>query len=359
MAAVQVAGDGSAVAPALARIAAQADALDRRPRFPREAFAALRATGMLALTLGDEHGRRQVSFERELELLRAVSRADGSVGRILDGHLNAVERLSVSRPGTLVGDERRALSDGELLVGVWGADPAAGEGEPARLIGSAPAIALEGVKTYCSGAGGVQRALVVARDGGGARRLVYVDVTEGVEVDRSWYRGEGLRASESHRVKFDSVPVLAILGGPEEMGRQPWFARDAIRTSATWAGIADQVVESALELLAARGSVSDLMALSVGRLQVAQGTIDRWLSDAARCADDGLALDRLAVHSRYAISCACREILADAARSCGSHPLAVGGALSRARRDLDLFLLQHRLDPLLVHAGRSALQGRP
>ena len=37
----------------------------------------------------------------ELGLVRIVARADGSVGRILDGHLNGVERLAVQAPAEL------------------------------------------------------------------------------------------------------------------------------------------------------------------------------------------------------------------------------------------------------------------
>jgi hypothetical protein len=38
-------------------------------------------------------------------------------------------------------------------------------------------------------------------------------------------------------------------------------------------------------------------------------------------------------------------------------PFATGGTLDRARRDLELFLLQHRLDPMLARAGAAVLQG--
>ena len=48
----------------------------------------------------------------------------------------------------------------------------------------------------------------------------------------------------------------------------------------------------------------------------------------------------------------------EAARACGSHPFATGGELDRARRDLELFLLQHRLDPALAAAGARALDAR-
>ncbi|HWF72926.1 MAG TPA: acyl-CoA dehydrogenase family protein [Solirubrobacteraceae bacterium] len=373
--------DGPSVDAALSRIAAAADVLDRHPAFPHDAFAELARAGILGATLpGPGPGAGKVRFAEELRLVREVSRADGSVGRILDGHYNAVERLTVACPDALEDGERARIAAGELLLGVWGADPAPGEGEPARLREEDGGLTLHGVKTFCSGAGGVQRALVVARDEAGERRLAYVDVTEGVSIDRSWYRGEGLRASESHRVVFAGAPVPLVLGGPGEASREPWFSRDAIRTSATWAGIADSVFAAALSYLGERGGPTDIVALAAGRMAVARGTIDRWLEHAAPRADAAARADTradtaahaaaaarpdapehgeplavTAIEARWAIAAAARELAAEAALASGSRPLATGGALSRGRRDLDLFLLQHRLEPLLARYGAAMI----
>jgi alkylation response protein AidB-like acyl-CoA dehydrogenase len=335
---------------ALSRIAADADDLDRRPRFPAEAFQSLGAAGVLGARCD---GRSP--FLDELLLVREVSRADGSVGRILDGHLNALERLLLAPAGALDAAERSEIAAGRLLVGVWGADPERDEGEPAALRQGPDGIRLHGVKTFCSGAGGVERALVVARDAADRRRLAYVDLTSGVSIDREWYRADGLRASESHRVVFSGARVLALLGGDGEMLREPWFSRDAIRTSATWAGIADGVVAAATSWLRRHGADGQLAGLATGRMRVAAATIDRWLEYAGRRADEELPMSETSIEARWAIASACREIAADAATACGSRPLATGGALSRGRRDLDLFLLQHRLEPKLAAHGLAAI----
>jgi hypothetical protein len=338
--------------PALSWIAANADDLDRDPRFPAEAFQRLAGAGVLAA----RHDGGS-PFLDELALVREVSRADGSVGRILDGHLNAVERLLLSAPGVLDPAERSAIAAGRLLLGVWGADPEHGEGEPATLREEPDGLRLYGVKTFCSGAGGVQRALVVVRDVAEQRRLAYVDLASGVSIDRDWYRAEGLRASESHRVVFSGAQVLALLGGDGEMLREPWFSRDAIRTSATWAGIADGVVSAATSWLCQRTVKGQLAGLAAGRMRVAASTIDRWLEHAGRRADANLPMSETSIEARWAIAAACREIIADAASACGSRPLATGGPLSRGRRDLDLFLLQHRLEPKLAAHGIAAIEG--
>ncbi len=352
----------------LAQISEGAASRDTRPAFPHRPFRVLAEAGLLALPITDlmEAGGRRASFGEEWRVLRAVAGADGSVGRIFDGHLNAVERVAVLAPEPLRTRELEAVAAGELLLGVWGADPIPGEGMPARLVETANGIVLEGVKTFCSGSTGLNRALVavLGTDGApGPPYLAYVDLSEGVEVDQAWFQGAGMRSSESHRVVFEGAPVLAVLGEPGELVREPYFSRDAIRTAASWAGISDLAADAALDTLAAKSNGSepdDIVSVAAGRILTARGTIDRWMDHATREADANPenSLADFAVQLRVAVAGACREILNEAARACGSHPFAVAGPLDRARRDLQLFLLQHRLEPALARAGRRTITER-
>jgi alkylation response protein AidB-like acyl-CoA dehydrogenase len=79
----------------LARISAGASGRDEHPSFPEDPFARLAPTGVLAIPVPDPIGRqgRRASFAEEWRVLRAVAGSDGSVGRILDGHFNGVERV--------------------------------------------------------------------------------------------------------------------------------------------------------------------------------------------------------------------------------------------------------------------------
>lgn len=351
----------------LGKIYAGAPGREAAPHFPEEPFRELAALGMTAMPApgADTNGRR-ASFTEEWRTLRAVSEADGSVGRILDGHLNGVERLSVLAPEPLRSRELEAVTAGELLLGVWGADPIPGEGTPARLVRHGEELFVDGAKTYCSGSTGLDRALVAVRspegDPPGPPLLVYLDLREGLEIDRGWYKGSGMRASESHRVIFHRTPVLAVLGEPGELIREPYFSRDAIRTAACWVGIADRAVEAALKILAAKAAASgsdpdDLVSLAAGRIKAAQATMNRWLEYAGgqADADPTASLAPFSIHLREAAAKACREILDEAARAAGSHPFATAGDLDRARRDLELFLLQHRLEPAVARAGRREI----
>jgi len=300
-----------AVRDVLREIAEGAAALDAEPRFPREAFEALKH----ARALTPPETRQQ-----EWALVREVAKADGSVGRIFEGHLNAVERLQLD-----------GIDPGDDWLGVWGADPAPDEGEPARIEGDE----LHGTKVFCSGAGGLTKALVLARG-----TLVLVALHDDVEVDRTWYRAMGMRASESHRVHFHGAKIEATL---TSLSTEPYFSGDAIRTAAAWAGIVDTGVEAAL------GAVKndDLGSLAAGRMLTAQGTIDRWFEYAA---DD---LQGASVMLRQAVADAGRTIFDEAARATGSRPFATGTKLERARRDFELFVLQHRLDPMVMRLGRE------
>ncbi len=336
----------------LARIAARAGELDREPRFPTENFTDLAAAGALTPPPG--------GLVAEVRLVRAVAAADASTARILDGHLNGIERLMLTCPEPLRSAELTQIRERKLLLGVWGADPVAGEGPPARLEHGDGQLVLRGVKTFCSGAGGVQRALVLAVDHEGVRRLLYLDTTSRVSIDRGWYRASGLRASESHRVEFHDTPVLALLGDPGELSREPYFSRDAIRTSATWAGLADSIMGETIAALDPE-RIDAVQAHALGRMRVAQSTIDRWLEHTAASLsqpEDPLpVLDPavLAVECRVALYEAARLIASQAARVCGSWALIGASTLDRARRDLDLFLLQHRLDPKLTKLGIGML----
>lgn len=161
--------EGSALETALAAITAGAGVRDAedQPGFPEAAFAELERAG--ATTFNAVLGPDRPAAADELSLVRKVARADGSVGRIFDGHLNAVERLAVQGPPELARAELRAIVAGELRAGVWGGDPAPGEGEPATVRGAGRDQFLRGVKTFCSGAGGLHRALVLARSEAGGR----------------------------------------------------------------------------------------------------------------------------------------------------------------------------------------------
>lgn len=314
--------------------------------------------------------------------LRAVAARDLGLARVLDGHRNALERLLRHRPGDVSGTDRAVAGAGLVPHGVWGADPRPDErpvSEPAAL--DPDGTTVSGVKVFCSGAGLVQRALVLVRPGSAddrpaeglrgavppvaGRRVppaacVLLDVSDPdrATVDRDWWSGDALRSSASHRVVLDRAPVLATLTPPPGTGallEEPWFSGDALRTAVTWAGALDAVVDGTTDALRARG-ISDAEAVLLTRAYAARASVDRWLDHATAVRDAAPAdARRTVLLARVEITERCREALRACAELTGSHPMAVGAAVARARADLDLLLLQHRLTPAVARLGHDLL----
>ena len=116
----------------LEEIRAGARERDAHPEFPEGPFRSLTAAGLLSLPVPErpDGAGRRASFAEEWRVLRAVAAADGSVGRLLDGHFNAVERLLVLAPEPLRSRALEAVAAGERRLGVWGAKPIPGEANP-------------------------------------------------------------------------------------------------------------------------------------------------------------------------------------------------------------------------------------
>ena len=313
------------------------------------------------LTRGDAFADRAT----EHAALRRVAADDLGVARVLDGHRNALERLLRHRPVEVADADRRAAADGDVPHGVWGADPRPDDVPTSRPAALDPdGRTVSGVKVFCSGAGLVRRALVLVRDHDGGQACVLLDVEdpERAAVDRAWFAGDALRTSASHRVVLDRAPVLASLRGDGDRSallEEPWFSGDALRTAVTWAGALDAVLDGTTTALRQR-EASDAEAALLGRAHAARGTVDRWLDHATATRDhDPEAAAATVLQARLEITERCREVLRACAELTGSHPLAVGSPAARARADLDLLLLQHRLTPAAVRHGRTHLVPDP
>ena len=172
-----------------------------RPAFPGAASAALQRRPARSTLAARRRARRNG------RPCARSPRADGSVGRLYEGHLNAVERLARRRPRAAAHHRARRIAGGELRLGVWGADPAAGRGR-ARAARQRRRL-VHGVKVFCSGAGGLDRALVIAARRRRRRRARLRRPRGRRGRPRRGTARGGMRASESHRVLFHGAPVLA------------------------------------------------------------------------------------------------------------------------------------------------------
>ena len=111
------------------------------------------------------------SVDALLALLRrlyAVGRRDLPLGRLLEGHVDAVQIVARYGSDAQAVALREALGRGALL-GVWNADL---PGAPLRLEDDR----LQGGKSFASGAGVLTHALVTADTPAGGRQLLLLDL---------------------------------------------------------------------------------------------------------------------------------------------------------------------------------------
>ncbi|WP_284317295.1 acyl-CoA dehydrogenase family protein, partial [Methylobacterium gnaphalii] len=209
------------VAATAARRAAEQD---RDDGFPAEDVADLVRLGLLGAPIPSEHGGAGLGEEAGAghlaEVLRLVGSGSLALGRVYEGHVNALQLIAQYADG---GQRRRLYADARdgHLFGVWNTEPPEG----GLTIEDGPGgLALGGVKTFASGAGFVTRALVTGRRRGEAEPLMLVVPLEaGARADLSQWRAHGMRASATGTVRFDGLIVAAnaVIGGAGDYHRQP------------------------------------------------------------------------------------------------------------------------------------------
>lgn len=332
-----------------------AAARDVEGSFPQEAFDVLRREGLLAgppIT-----GAR---MDLLLPLLAAVGRGDLNVGRIYEGHVNALQLIE--RFGT---PDQFAFYESEAaagrLLGVWNTDA---PGNPLRL----ERRTLRGAKTFASGVDGVARAIVTV-EGDGGRRMIVVPVA-GRPVDRTWWRPLGMRASGSHVIELDGVTVDDdwLIGRPGDYTAQPWFSAGAIRFVAVHVGGMHAVADAARDhLIRLRRADDPYQAQRLGEMAIRVEGGYAWLARAAeaweagcegRGNEDGKAHALAHANAaRVAVEGLAMDVLTLAQKAVGCGGLIAPHPLERLIRDLTTYLRQPNPDGALAHAGSAFASG--
>ncbi len=319
-------------------------------QFPARAFGSLKQFRLLA------HPPLGYSDAATLfRILAAVGRGNLSVGRIFEGHVNALFLIRLF--GTAEQREHYDLiASGSGLFGVWNTDL---PGEPVVLKEGV----LHGKKNFASGVDGLSHALITASTPAG-RMMVMVPIAE-LPVDRSWWRPLGMRASGSHVVDFSGVAIEPdwILGGCDDYIKEPWFSAGAIRFAAVHVGGMHAVLDTAVTHLRKTQRVSDpyqrhrlgQMAIEV---EAGYAWLDRTAKLWAKAEQVPEALPAVAGASRLAIERAALSVLEIAERSVGAAGFLAPHPLERLIRDLRTYLRQPNPDGALSAVGAAVGDGR-
>ena len=347
--------------------AANADAVDQDGAFPAQEFRWLAEAGLLAAALRPDLGGPGLGVSLGttpdlLRLLRHVGRGSLPVGRLYEGHVNAL--LLFQRFGTPAQQEQWAADtrDEHRLFSVWSTQGA--DGVHLSPIGGGR-FQLRGAKTFASGAQHIARPLITAELPDGGWQMVIVPTKQAATAapDASFWRPLGMRATVSVHMDFSGLEVGSedLLGEPGDYFRQPWFSGGGIRFMAVQVGGAQALLEATREFVRAQGRAGDpFVRERIGRTAALIETGGHWLRRAGELMDDpdmeAQALVEYSHMARAMVEEACLEVIRLADRTAGARGLLRPHPFERLHRDLTLYLRQGGADAALVEAGAYILE---
>jgi alkylation response protein AidB-like acyl-CoA dehydrogenase len=323
---------------------ARAGAYDEDGAYPAADVAALHEAGLITAVLPVKCGGAGLLGLSLSEVLRSVGSGSLPLGRLFEGHVNALElvlRYGNHQRVELVAEEARAGK----LFGVWNTDDSNG----LRLIHRHGRSWLEGRKVLASGAGHIERPLITATDEDGRRLMVLPNMGASDRADLSAWRAQGMRASATGAVDFTGVEIepIEIVGREGDYERQPWFSAGAWRFAAVHLGGMERLFDLLRRHLQETNRGKDphqaarlggaAMALETARLWVAQAATITEAPLGSRAPEQLVAYVNLA---RLAVEATALDLMQLVQRSVGLQAFLRPNPIERISRDLATYLRQ-------------------
>jgi alkylation response protein AidB-like acyl-CoA dehydrogenase len=338
---------------------ARAGEYDEDGAYPGADVAALYDSGLLSAVLPVKFGGAGLTGLSLSEVLRSIGSGSLPLGRLFEGHVNALElvlRYGNDRRVELVAEEAQAGK----LFGVWNTD----DGNGLRLIHRHGRSWLEGRKILASGAGHIERPLVTATDENGCRMIVLPKLGAPNRADVSRWTAQGMRASATGAVDFTGVEIepMEIVGREGDYERQPWFSVGAWRFAAVHLGGMERLFDLLRRHLRETNRGQDPhQAARLGRAAMAVETARLWVAQSASTAEAPLgsrAPEQLVAYvnlARLAVEAAALELMQLAQRSIGLQAFMRPNPIERISRDLATYLRQPGPDRALTDAAAWVL----
>jgi alkylation response protein AidB-like acyl-CoA dehydrogenase len=323
---------------------------DRDGKFPHSAFDGLRQLRLISQPPLDAWNSAIL-----FRILAAVGRGDLSVGRIFEGHVNAL--LLIRLFGTTGQREHyQGLAARGSIFGIWNTDLPE---KPVLLHGNE----LSGSKNFASGADGLSHAIITVSTSEGPRMIIVPLANR--PIDRSWWKPLGMRASGSHIVCFDGMEIDDdwLLGGVNNYTKEPWFSGGALRFAAVHVGGMHAVLDATVTHLRSAKRLSDsYQRHRLGQMAIAVETGYAWLDRAAGLwgeigSSRGIGIVTTADAARLAIEEAALCVLESAERGVGAAGMIAPHPLERLIRDLRTYLRQPNPDRALAAVGTAVSNG--
>lgn len=318
--------------------------------FPRQAIEVLQALNWMFIS--EFH-------DNQYEFLYEVGKEDLSVGRIYEGHINAL--LLIDSYGTMEQKERyfKEAQEGKLF-GVWNTEMPA-EGVKIVAGQNSEFLYLEGSKTYCSGALNIDRPIVTAKSKDGVQMLV-LNLDEQNSLQEDWSRWDpvGMKPSVSCLIDFDSFQIDrdTYLGDANDYYKEPLFSWGAVRFCAVQLGGAHKIAEVMLEHLhRMHRSKNAIQQTRIGKVGILMETARLWIaraSDMEKTSEDTYSPAQKINFSnmmRMMTLELCEKVISLAEKAVGIQGTMKSHPLERPIRDLRVYLKQAGPDAALAQVG--------
>lgn len=304
-----------------------------------------------------------LDWSQLIECLITLGSADIPLGRLVEGHVDALRILSQA------GAEPRP----ECWYGVW-ASRSAGTGVAAVADGAV--LALNGTIRFASGAGIIDRALIPVWLDPDTHLLVDLALAD-LPVDRSQWVTAAMRASQTHTVLVQDVvvPKSDVIGEPGFYLGRPEFLPGGIGVAAVWTGGLVRVLEVATAALNGGPPVRPAQLIRLGRarqrlvaalavVRAAGHRLDELMASKSGegSRDRGVSRDavmpELCTECRAVVSECIVTALAEIRYLAGPATLAFDADLGHGLDDLSLYVAQLNGDAEAERLGSGMLEKR-
>lgn len=326
-----------------ARLAEYGARYDAEPAYPAESVALLVRSGLAATFAPPECGGAAFADDAAenaalLDCLRLVGRADLSLGRIYEGHVNALKLFawygSKAQKIRLADD----LAAGRMF-GCWATEP-----EPGVMLAADPfGWRLTGAKRFATGAGGLDFAIVTARPAEGERRLAIVPADLADRADVSGWKVRGMRATMSGTYSVEGLRLSDedLLGAAGDYDREPRFTAGAWRFCAVQLGGAEALLAETRAAMAPAVRADPLQRAKFGAGVAAVRSAYLWVREAAsRAATEDPDAIPFVQMTRGVVERAALDVMELSARIVGTRSAFDGQRIDKITRDLSLYLRQ-------------------
>lgn len=274
------------------------------------------------------------------QALSRVAQHSLSLAKLYEGHTDALSilhELGADRPRT--GD----------TWAMWAAE-SPGQRVQAHLLGSGRQVTLSGTKAWCSGAQGVDNALLTAwLPGQEQSQLVSVDLGHpSIRMHTGAWQAVGMADTLSAEVAFDATPGT-LVGEPGDYLHRPGFWQGGAGIAACWYGGTLAVADALYHGL--RGTSPEhpgfaYRAAAFGKVDRVLAGVAALLHGSADWIDAHPHANAMAValRVRQAADAAAACVQGETGRALGATPYCRDAAFARAAADLPVFIRQSHGD---------------